>query len=218
MNRPPIGDMRWPSPSSPSRLAHSNLTIRTFSIQPTRPPPAPQSSTSPQPKPPYSAYPITIPPEKLEKALKIYKIYKEAKHEEAFANLHNGSLSATSNHHGYHLSVPGTPAPGSVTSRTSSKRHRAGSVSTSAYGGVTEMSSVMSFDGNESPLSAKPQAELSTYDGKKVKQRTRKKFDKVAKAKTALVRHLGSCSVCHDRRVPVSQTIRASGLDRADLD
>lgn len=205
MYRPPTGDMRRPSPSSPSRPAHSNLTIRTSSMQRTRPPATPQSSNSPQPKLPYPVYPIGIQDDKLEKALKMWKIYKDAKHEEAFDSLQNGSLSATTNHHGYHLSVPATPTPGSVTSRTSSKRHRAGSASTSAYGGVTEMSSVMSFDGNEaSPLSAKAVAELSTFDGKKVKQRTRKKFSKAAKAKTALVRYLGSCRVCHERRVPVS--------------
>lgn len=62
------------------------------------------------------------------------------------------------------------------------------------------MSSVMSFD--ETPSSAKPNTDLSTFDGKKVKQRRRKKFPKAGKAKTALIRHLGSCWVCNKRRVP----------------
>ncbi|TVY25717.1 hypothetical protein LHYA1_G006544 [Lachnellula hyalina] len=200
MYRPPTGDLHQLSPSTPSRLAHSNLTIRTSSTQSTRPSPAPQATASP-PKQPYPSYPIPIPPKKLDKALSIYKTYKEALKEEEFAKLQNGSLSATTAHHGFHLSVPGTSAPGSVTSHTSSGRLRAGSASTSQYG-ATEISSVMSFNGNESPLSANPHIELSTFDGKKVKRRTRKQFDKPRKAKTALIRHLGSCWVCHDRRVP----------------
>lgn len=205
MYRPPSGEMRKSSQSSPPRLAHPSLTIRT-SLQPTQPPAAPQSSTSSVPDPSYPTYPIPIPPDKQEKALKLYKAYQTAKREEELDHLQQ---SATSSHHGYHLSVPGTPAPPSATSRTSSKRQRGGSVSTSAYGGVTDMSSVMSFDGNESQSSAKAKAELSTYDGKKVKHRTRQKFSKANKAKTALIRHLGSCGVCHKRRVTVSLILNA---------
>ncbi|TVY81155.1 hypothetical protein LSUE1_G006908 [Lachnellula suecica] len=189
------------APSNSSRHDHANLTIRT-SFQPAQAPPAPQSTTSSTPEQPYPKYPIPIPVEKQEKALKLYKIYLAARYEEELTQRQLDPSSAISNHHGYYLSVPGTPAPRSATSRTSSKqRRRAASVSTSAWGGATEMSSVMSFDGNESPSSAK-KAELSTFDGKKVKQRTRQKFPKAAKAKTALIRHLGSCWVCNKRRVP----------------
>ncbi|TVY41519.1 hypothetical protein LOCC1_G006515 [Lachnellula occidentalis] len=193
MYSPPTGDMHRLSPSSPARLAHSNLTVRTSSTS-TRPSPAPQSAASP-PKRPYPSYPIPIPPEKLDKALEIYEKYKQAIKEEEFANLQNASRSATTDD-GYQLRVPGTSAPGSVTSHTSSGRLRAGSASTSQYD-ATEMSSVMSFSGSESPLSA----ELSTFDGQKVKRRSRKRFTKLGKEKTALVRHLRSCWVCHKRRV-----------------
>jgi len=203
MYRPPIGNMQRAPPITPPRPAHQNLTIRTSSLQPTQSSPAPQSSVSAPPEQPYPVYPIPIPADKLEKALRLYKIYKTARYQEGLASRQLDPQSATSNHHGYYLSVPGTPAPRSTTSRTSSQRRRAESVSTSNYGAVTDISSVMSFDGNESP--SKSKTELSTWDGKKVKQRRRRKFPEAAKAKTALVRHLGSCWVCHKRRVPVSQ-------------
>ncbi|TVY64246.1 Transcriptional regulator prz1 [Lachnellula suecica] len=63
--------------------------------------------------------------------------------------------------------------------------------------GATEMSSVISFDGNESSSSA----ELSTFDGKRIKTRTRFRFTEADKAKTAVIRQLDSCSVCRSRRV-----------------
>jgi hypothetical protein len=205
MNRPPNGNMLRPPPSTLSRPSQHNLTpIITSSLQSTtQSPPPPQSSNSAPPERPYPVYPILIPADKLEKALRLYKTYKAARYEEELASRQLDPLSATSNHHDYYLSVPGTPTPHSTTSRTSSQRRRAESVSTSNYGGATDISSVISFDGNESP--SKSKTELSTWDGKKVKPRTRQKFPKAAKAKTALVRHLGSCWVCHKRRVPVSQ-------------
>jgi hypothetical protein len=166
--------------------------------------------------PPLPIYPLPIPAEKLEKALRLYKIYKAARYEE---ELMNRQLGPSSTNHGYYLSVPGTPRPRSPTPRTSSQRRRAESVSISADGGVTDISSVISFDGNESP--SKSKTELSTWDGKKVKPRKRQRFPKATKAKSALICHLGSCWACHKRRVTVrvacyeSKYINANRLSSA---
>jgi hypothetical protein len=58
-------------------------------------------------------------------------------------------------------------------------------------------------DMSESDLS-KPNAALSTFKGKKTKTRIRPQLSEAARAKTALIRHLGSCLPCRKRRVPVS--------------
>ncbi|RDL41598.1 uncharacterized protein BP5553_01577 [Venustampulla echinocandica] len=191
-----------PPSSSMSGQAPPNLTIRTSTQPPALSTAAQHASSSSPPDPSQSGYPKRIPIEKQEKALRLYIDYQSATLEEELAR--REPQSATTFRDGYYLTVPVASAPHSVTSRTSSRRRRAISVSTSACGAVTDMSSVMSFDGKESPSSAKPRAqpEFTTFDGKKLKQRVRSRLSPKAKAKAALVRWLGSCPSCHKRRVP----------------
>jgi hypothetical protein len=169
-------------PSQPSQLSQSSV---------------PKTPTSPRP---YPVHPILIPPEKLQKALKLYSTYRLA---EALAQTQSDPQSTTSYYDGSRLDVPGYAQ--SITSHTSS-RHRAASITTSTYDAVTDLSSVVSFDEDESPSSAKARAQgdLLSFDGKVVKQRARKRLSPTAKAKAALVRYLGSCWVCRSRRVSVS--------------
>ncbi|CZR68388.1 uncharacterized protein PAC_18287 [Phialocephala subalpina] len=171
-----------------------SLTIRTMN-QPS-PPAAQQPTPSSPPHQPYPNYPLPIPPDKHAKALQLYKQYKLEK------QLSQQPQSATSNHHGFHLSVPGPAPPRSTTSVASSRRHRALSISTSNYDAVTDLSSVVSFDDNESLTSRGRPDELMSFDGKKIKQRRRSKLNPTKRAKAALVRCLGSCWVCRSRRVP----------------
>jgi hypothetical protein len=95
-----------------------------------------------------------------------------------------------------HLVVP---SPASVTSR-SSKAAGTYSRSVSEYDAATDISSVISFQGDEQPS----QANQLSYDGKAVKQSRRKRFDKVERLETALVRFLGACTDCNSRGVRVS--------------
>jgi len=194
---------RAPSPPPPPRpVRHSSLTIRTMNQNQQSQASVPQTPSSPPPRP-YPVYPIPIPLEKFPKALQLYRTYRLA---EALAQSQSESQSATGFHDGFHLDVPGRAQ--SITSRTSS-RPRAASITTSTYDGVTDLSSVVSFDENESPSSAKARAaqgELLSFDGKVVKQRARKRLSPPAKAKAALIRYLGSCWVCRSRRVPVSSS------------
>jgi hypothetical protein len=191
---------RSPSPHTPRRGGHHSLTIRTVNQQ------SPQLSSEQQhgtssspPQPPYPSYPLPIPPQKQAKARKLHQKYlMEVKLDQSKRE----PQSATS-HHDPYLSVPG---PRSVTSHTSSRRKRATSISTSTYDAVTELSSVVSFDGDESPSSVKARVkgELMSFDGTPVKSpRIRRRLSSVKRAKAALVRHLGSCWVCHSRKVPV---------------
>lgn len=66
------------------------------------------------------------------------------------------------------------------------------------------MSSVMSFD-TSSQYSGKSggRNEVVSYHGHTVPQRTRKKYDPVGKAKTALIRYLGACQKCRGSNVTV---------------
>ncbi|KUJ09288.1 uncharacterized protein LY89DRAFT_741014 [Mollisia scopiformis] len=162
--------------------------------------PSPSTAQQPTPTSPpsqqYPTYPLPIPFEKQAKALQLYKQYKLEK------TLSQQPQSATSNHHGFHLNIPAPAPPRSTTSVGSSRHHRALSISTSAYDAVTDLSSVVSFDDNESPTSRGRPDELMSFDGKKIKQRRRSKLNPTKRAKAALVRWLGSCWVCRSRRVP----------------
>ena len=202
MYRPPSKNQSRAPSRNMARLGHQPLVIRTTNPS-TQPANQPGSSSSP-PQQPYPTYPIPIPPEKHAKALKIYIQYR---YEEGLEQRRAEQATAMGNHDGSHLGVPGPPTLYSIASY-SSAGHTATSIATSAYeeGQVTDMSSLMSFTDNESPSSAKAraEAELTAFNGSKVKQRVRKKLSPKAKAKAALVRWLGSCWVCRSRRVPVS--------------
>ena len=199
MYRPPSGHMSQPPTPVRSRPAQQALSIRT-AISPATSPPMQQglSLSPPQQTQPYPTYPIPVPPEKLAKAVKLYTRYRL---EEGLAQ----RVQQPGQSYGGSLLSPVTAQ--SITSRTSSRRYTP-SVSTSTYDGVTDLSSLVSFNGEESPSSATAHAstELTTFDGKKIKQRTRKPLSPTAKAKAALIRYLESCWVCRSRRVPVSLT------------
>lgn len=195
MNRPKMefiqtGQDPYYQQSTIPRNTQPSLRVQTSNY------PTPQAPSPSPSDPPYPRYPIPIPPDKQDRALELYIEFQSAELAEGLEQRQNEQRPA----HNY-LSVPGPSAPQSTASRTSSKRHRAPSVSTTGDG-QTEFSSVMSFDGDESPSSAKArQSELRTFDGKIVKQRVRKRLSPKSKAKAALIRYLGSCWVCRKRAV-----------------
>ncbi len=207
MYRPPLQHGARPPATSPSRTRFNiPLTIRTSEQQQAPLPQAAshhQGQSSSLPQLPYPKYPLPIPPEKQAKARKLYKDYLF----QELASKKLEPLSAISYRNESFLSVPGPPTPHSVTSHTSSRHKRAASVSTSTYDAATDFSSMVSFDGYESPSSSKGKAKAepkSIYSGQPVKQHTRSKLSSVKRAKAALMRHLGSCWVCRSRKVPVS--------------
>ena len=187
---------RRPAQTARSKHRQSvSLSIRTANHGT---PPALQQAT-PQPQS-YPIYPLPIPREKEARALDLYIQYCDAQLKEKVETSEIELQSTASHRGGYHLAVPGPPTAHSVAS--SSKY----SFTTSAYDAPTDFSSVVSFDGEDEPTSAagRMEGELISFDGNKVKPRRRKKLTPVARAKAALVRHLGSCWVCRSRRVKVS--------------
>jgi hypothetical protein len=166
--------------------AHPSLSIRT--TVPTTSQRGPPSSSS---APPTSTYPIRIPLSKYAKAVKLYTLYM---YEEGLAQRHGPA-------HADPLLSPATAQ--SVTSRSS--RVYTPSVS-SAHDGFTDISSLVSFTEEESgpPGQGNGTSDLIAFDGKRVKRRVRKPLSPIAKAKAALIRCLGSCASCRNRRVPVS--------------
>ena len=153
-----------------------------------RPISAQNNSSSVQSSPPIQQqpqpqYPLPIAPDKLPRAVELYGKFRMVR-----------ALAQRERERG-HLPVPGR-AP-SVASYASS-----GNSPVSPSHGRTE--SVLSFDRDESPSSAMANAsnEFTAYNGAKVKTRKRDKLNPEAKAKAALIRHLGSCWVCRARRVP----------------
>jgi hypothetical protein len=180
------------SPSRPSSQQH--LSIRTTAMSPTHPsPPAQQQQQQTQP---YPVYPLPIPPEKFDRAVVLYGRLK----------LEEGLQQREQQRHSHLQPVQQHGRSHSVASRTSSGQHSPSGV-TSNYGAATE--SVVSFDDNGSPSSAAANAGSGqvAFDGSVVKTRTRRPLSPMAKAKAALIRHLGSCWVCRSRRVPVSTSI-----------
>ena len=140
------------------------------------------------------AYPRPIPLEKRPKDSQLYRRYCL---ETALSNSKIGE--------GRDNPSASTTAP-SGESLASSRGQNPLSVSTSRNVEETDLTSVISFDNNESPPSAKAasKATFKAFNGKIVKPRSRKKLSPTAKAKAALIRYLGSCSVCRSRRVRVS--------------
>jgi hypothetical protein len=177
-----LDNIMSPPPSSP----HNPLSIRTAKQHGKQPIQQALSSSSSQQ--PYPEYPIKIPLEKQPKALDLYNILKLA---EMLAQ------NEPATHNDGYLLAPSTAR--SVRSQTSSKGHGAPSTSASAYDAMTDYGSVVSFD--QSPTST---TEFTSFTGKKVKTRRRKRLTPTARAKAALVRYLGSCMPCRNRRVPVS--------------
>lgn len=184
MDSQSLGYLLPPSASSP-KPAQPSLSIKSTvaSSQRGRPPSSPTR--------PSCVYPIRIPPSKFSKAVKLYTKYVLA---EGLAQRHGPAAADP-------LLSPRTAQ--SATSR--STRMYTPSVSTSAYDAMTDISSVVSFTGEEgSSGQGNGSPELIAYNGKRIKHRVRKPLSPTAKAKAALIRCLGSCASCRDRRVPVS--------------
>ncbi|KAH6712444.1 hypothetical protein BKA61DRAFT_736846 [Leptodontidium sp. MPI-SDFR-AT-0119] len=120
---------------------------------------------------PYPVYPLPISQEKLPKALQLWNQYQLAKALEVPVKLNSTSLEELL-----------TSSSGSTLSLSESSRDI---VSNSTSSDVQEY-------GPES---------LTSFDGKFIKQRIRKRLSPVARAKAALARHFGSCWVCRSRRV-----------------
>lgn len=179
-----------PLPETPSRpSSRQPLSIRTAT--------SPNQSSPPaqQPQQPYPTYPLPIPPEKFDRAVVLFgRLRLEEGLQQREQQRHSQSHLRPLQQHG---------RSHSVASHTSSGQHSPSGV-TSNFGATTE--SVVSFDGKASPSSATANASsgLVAYDGSVVRPRTRRALSPVAKAKAALIRHLGSCWVCRSRRVPVS--------------
>jgi hypothetical protein len=187
-----------PHTSARSKGTPPSLSLNTSSPHYGRSQPSHQTPLSASSDVPTPHYPLPIPVEKQEKALSLYIAYQAAKLEEGLLQRGNDPASAID---GY-LSVPGPSVPLSTTSLGSPRRGNTPSVST--YD-PTEMSSIMSFEFNESPSSATvDQRELKTFNGQTVKQRSRKKLPPIKRTKAALIRHLGSCVECKRRAVSVS--------------
>lgn len=189
MNDQPSGFISQPS-SHNSQHTQPALSIRTATTSG-----ALRGPPTSSPAQPHCTYPIPIQPTKLGKAIRLYTQYR---YEEVLAQ----RVQPHGLTHADPLLSPATAH--SVTSRSS--RVYTPSVSTSAYEGVTDISSLVSFNGEESVLSGQGNSstELIAFDGKRVKRRVRKPLSPIAKAKAALIRYLGSCSNCRSRRIPVS--------------
>ena len=186
-----------PYSSGKTRQNTPSLSVNTSSTSHKRSQHANQTPLSASSDVPTPHYPLPIPIEKREKASRLYHEYQKAELEEALDERNNDPISAID---GY-LTVPGPSAPLSTTSLGSPRHGNTPSVS--GHDG-TEMSSVMSFEADESPLSTTiEQKEFKTYNGQTVKQRSRKKLNPKAKAKAALIRCLGSCAACRRRAVSV---------------
>jgi hypothetical protein len=149
----------------------------------------PQTPLSSKMKP-YPVYPTPIPSDKQEKALQLYVKYKR-------------EVELAFEHTSFHPTPPITTK--SVVASTPVCRQISTSISSSTYDGLTDLSSVISFDDRESSFSGKNLlGDLISFDGKTTKQRVRKRLNPTEKAKAALIRYLGSCWVCRSRKVPVS--------------
>lgn len=180
MNGQPSGYNSQPSGHSP-QPAQPTLSIRTAT--PSGPPrgvPNSPAQTNP-------TYPILIPDTKLEKAIRLYTKYW----------LEEGLSQRVQPPRPTHADPLLSPA----TAHSVPSRSYAPSVSTSAYEGLTDISSLVSFNEEENPPGT---TDLIAFDGTRVRRRVRKPLSPTAKAKAALIRYLGSCSNCRTRRVPVS--------------
>jgi len=173
---PPNYSSQTPSRAPPPQ----DLSIRTTST-------LGQTATQQTPSPPnqqrpYPVYPLPIAPEKFERAVILFEKYSLA---EGLAQREPNRLEPPRR----------GERPQSVSSHGSSDQH-----TPSTRNGGT----VVSFGEGGSPSSAAANAssELTSYDGRKVKTRTRRPLSPVARARAALIRHLGSCWVCRSRRVP----------------
>ncbi|KAI9641657.1 hypothetical protein NHQ30_009512 [Ciborinia camelliae] len=190
MNRHPGGplqDLYLRPPSSRPR-PRQNLPITTPTPSLSRQTSSPSSS-----QPSINAEKKPIPPKKLQHAS---KLYSEFRMKEGLA-LRSPDPNATSPNSigSYDILSP----PGALTNGSRSSIGK----NTPSFDAVSEFSSVMSFGtGSQSSTKSGPKNQAFSYKGNAVTQRTRRKFDPVSRAKTALIRYIGACQNCKDRNVP----------------
>ena len=161
-----------------------------------------QVDSSASSRQPYPSYPIPIPSEKFPKALKLYEVYCLQK------------LLADENQEAQYFAVDGshrleTLSSGIELTSSVASRPSATDVSASAfsYGSSVANSSSAGAGSREQPepISSTSKGEFIGFNGVEIKQRVRRPLSAKTKSKAALVRHLGSCWVCRERRVPVGR-------------
>ena len=179
-------------PSRRSRPHRHNLSITTTPA----PPLSRQASSSSSSQRAGNVEKKPVPANKLQHAS---KLYSEFRMKEGLAQ-RSPYPNATSPSSIGSFGAPGLPGiAGPLTNESRSSR---GNTAASTFDALTELSSVISFDSQSSARSGR-RNEAFSYQGNAVTQRTRKKFDPVGKAKTALIRYLGACQHCKNRNVPV---------------
>ncbi|CAD6444218.1 7a06ed30-e303-4736-a059-855d00d42083 [Sclerotinia trifoliorum] len=134
-----------------------------------------------------------IPPDKVQHAS---KLYSEFRMKEGLAQ-RSPDPNATSPRSIESFSISGLPGPLTNGSQSSQAKTVQSFDAT-----PSDWSSVMSFDPDSQYSGQSGQNRAVSYQGHSVAQRTRRKFDPVSRAKTALIRYLGACQSCKDRSVP----------------
>ncbi|KAF7909848.1 uncharacterized protein EAF01_003566 [Botrytis porri] len=176
---PPCPYLRPPSPGP--RSHRRRVSVNTSSSQTS----SPSSSTHAA-----SVDKKSIPPEKFQSAL---KLYSEFRMKEGLAQ-RSPDPNATSP-----SSIVSFGAPGPLTNASRSSQSK------TAYSfdvAPSDWSSVISFDtSSQHSVKSGAKNKAISYQGTAVSQRKRKRFGPVAKAETALIRHLGACEKCRGRNV-----------------
>ncbi|KAB8296325.1 hypothetical protein EYC80_009092 [Monilinia laxa] len=176
---PPEAYLRLPSSSFRPRQNVSIRAPRNLSRQ---------TSYSSSSQPAINVEKKPIPPYKLQRAS---KLYSEFRMKEGLAQ-RSPDPNATPPSSTGSFSASGLPGPLTNGSRSSKP----------SFDAVSEYSSVISFDtASQSSARSRRRNETISYQGNAVKQRTRKRLEPVARAKTALVRYLGACQHCKSRNV-----------------
>ncbi|ESZ96334.1 hypothetical protein SBOR_3266 [Sclerotinia borealis F-4128] len=170
------------------RSDRHNLSIKTIPI----PSLLRQTSTSSSSRPAVNINKKPIHPNKIQHAS---KLYSEFRMKEGLAQL-SPDPNATSSSSIRSYGPPSLPGPLTNASRSSRD------MTAPSFDAVSEFSSVISFDtGSQSSRKSGRRNEAFSYQGNAVAQRTRKKFEPVGRARTALIRYLGACQHCKFRNV-----------------
>ncbi|ATZ52425.1 hypothetical protein BCIN_08g01560 [Botrytis cinerea B05.10] len=168
-------------PSSGPRSRRQGISVNTSSSQTS------SSSSSPYTA---SVEKKPISPEKFQSALKLYSKFR-MKEGLALRSPEPNAASPSSN-----VSF-GAPGPLTNASRSSHSK-----TAYSFDAAPSDWSSVISFEtGSQHSVKSVAKNKAISYQGNPVSQRKRKRFGPVAKAKTALIRHLGACDKCRERNV-----------------
>ncbi|KAJ8068919.1 hypothetical protein OCU04_002600 [Sclerotinia nivalis] len=177
-----------PPPSRP-RLHQQGLSIRP----PHSPSLSRQTSSSSSSQPAADVIKKPIPPDKVQRASKLYSEFRMT---EGLAQ-RSDDPNATSPSSIGSFGISGLPGP--LTNGSGSSQAK---TAQSFDATPSDWSSVMSFDPDSQYSGQSGKNKAVSYQGHSVPQRTRKKFDPVSRAKTALIRYLGACQSCKERSVP----------------